>query len=31
MKHYFPAITAKILPTIQVGRENREAPISWMK
>jgi len=31
MKYYFPVTTAKILPPIQVGGENREAPISWMK
>jgi len=31
MKYYFPVTTTKILPPIQAGRENREAPISWMK
>ena len=28
MKYYFSATTAKIFPPIQVGGENREAPMS---
>ena len=31
MKYYFPVTTAKILLLTQVGRENSEASISWMK